>query len=446
MNAAAPASAPDAGRVRYLAEHLVVDAAEGVLTDAVLDVEAGAVVWSGPRAAAPDPGGSAEVRLDGLVVPGLVNAHAHTPMLLLRGTGEGLPTDRWLVEVMWPREGRLVEGDVAWAMRLGATELLLNGVTTTNEMYFFGDAVAEGAAAAGIRCLVSAPLIEAEDFARFGSVDEQLANISGMRARWRDHHLVEVGVGPHAAYSLSRDTLERVAAQVADDPMLVHIHIAEQPHEGDEVTRRTGSTVPAYLDELGLLTSRTIGAHCVWITPDDIALMADRGTSVAHCPASNGRHASGIAPVAELRAAGVAVGLGTDGPASHDRLDLFEDMRTAVRYARIRAMDASMLTAADVLAMATTGSAAAMGRPDLGHLRPGATADFVRVDIGAPGFDPVFEPAQLIERLVWLGSAGSVRDVWVGGRQVVVAGACVTVERDEARRQVQQRALRLVTG
>jgi 5-methylthioadenosine/S-adenosylhomocysteine deaminase len=432
-------------QIRFVADHLVVAADQPVISPGVVDTTGDTVTWSGPRAEAPPFDGTV-VSLTGLVVPGMVNSHAHTPMLLLRGTGEGLPTDRWLVEVMWPREGRLVEDDVAWAMRLGACELLLNGVTTTNEMYFFGDAVAASAADAGLRCIVAAPLIEAADFAKFGSIDDQLTNIAGMRSRWAGHPLVEVGVGPHSAYSLSRDTLERVAALVADDPMLVHTHVAEQPREGDGVLEATGLTVPAYLDEIGLLGPRTIAAHCVWLTPADIELFAARNVSVAHCPASNGRHASGMAPIAEMQAAGIRVGLGTDGPASHDRIDMFADMRAATWIARLRDMDAAAMPARTIFAMATSGAGDSLGRPDLGRLLPGARADLARIDVSAPAFDPVLDPQQLVERFVWAGSPGAVRDVWVGARQVVADGECRTVDRREARLQVLERTRRLVSG
>lgn len=430
-------------RTRYRAEHLLVSADQPVVSDGVLDVVDGAVAWSGPANAAPALEGDV-ILLAGLVMPGLVNVHAHTPMLLLRGTGEGLPTDRWLTEVMWPREGRLVEDDVEWAMLLGASEMLLNGITTTTEMYFFGDAVARSAAAAGIRCLVTTPLIEASDFSRFGTVEDQLGATVDMRRRWHGHPLIEVGIGPHAAYSLQRSTLERVVSLVADDPMLVHIHVAEQPHEGDAILAETGLTVPAYLDEIGLLGRRTIAAHCVWLTHADIELFAARGVSVAHCPVSNGRHASGIAPIVDIRAAGVAVGIGTDGPASHDRLDVFDDMRTAIRFSRVREMDASSLPADVVLGMATHEAAAAVGRTDIGRLAPGCRADFIRLDAAGQGFVPDFGPDHLVERAVWLGSPDLVRDVWVEGRQVVVDRHCLTVDRAAARSEVQRRSLRLI--
>jgi 5-methylthioadenosine/S-adenosylhomocysteine deaminase len=429
--------------MRYVADHLLpMDEAGSVHSPGVVDVVDGVVAWSGPAAAAPRWDGPLRT-VTGALIPGMVDIHAHTPMLLLRGTGEGLPTDRWLVEVMWPREGRLEADDVLAAMQLGASELLLNGVTTTSEMYFFGDAVAEGAATVGLRCIVAAPLIEAPDFARFGSVEDQLENISGMRDRWRGHELIEIGVGPHSGYALSRGALQRVSTLVASDPMLVHTHVAEQPTEFDAVAAETGLTAIAYLDEVGLLTDRTVAAHCVWVTSDDIELMAARSVSVAHCPASNGHHASGIAPVAAMRAAGIRVGIATDGPASHDRLDLFDDMRTAIRLARIGAMDASAMPARTALEMTTSEAAAAVGRPDLGRLVPGCRADMVALDLDQPGFDPIFGEDALFDRIVWAGSPSAVRDVWVQGRQVVRDRACLTADRSALRADVTRRALLL---
>ncbi len=437
---------------RFAAEHLVTMAPTPngiphVHTPGVVDVEDGTVLWSGSQSDAPAarPGGTT-VDVTGVLMPGLVNIHAHTPMLLLRGTGEGLPTDRWLTEVMWPREGRLREDDVLWAMQYGATELLRNGITTSSEMYFYGEAVARGAELAGLRCIVAAPLIEAADFAGFGTIDAQIAEVHALRRRWQGHPRIEIAVGPHGAYSLSRSALEAVAEAVTADPMLVHIHVAEQPGEAAAVERATGQTVPAYLDELGLLSGRTVAAHCVWMTPADIELFAERRVGVAHCPASNGRHASGIAPVDDMRALGIKVGVATDGPASHDRLDLFEDIRTAARFARVRAMDAARMSSATMLAMVTSEAADAVGRPDLGRLTPGSCADMVALDVRDDGFEPVLSPDELIARIVWAGTRAAVHSVWVRGALVVTDGRCTTVDRVEARQRVIETARRLAAG
>jgi len=432
-----------AAPTRYRADHVVTGPERGAVhSPGVVDVVDGRVAWSGAAGEAPAWEGEA-VDIGGALLPGFVNVHAHTPMVLLRGTGEGLPTDVWLTEVMWPREARLTPDDVRAAMRLGAAEMLLSGITTTCEMYFHGAAIAEGAVAAGLRCLVTAPLIEAPDFAHLGTVAEQIGAIRDLRAAWADHPLVEVGVGPHSAYALSREALVAVRELVDADPMLLHIHVAEQPHEGAGVLEATGLTVPAFLDELGLLTGRTLGAHCVWMTDDDIDRFARRGAAVAHCPVSNGRHASGIARVAAMRDAGIRVGLGTDGPASNDRLDPFEEMRTAIRYARISVLDAAQLDARTAFGMATAEAGLALGRPDLGRLAPGARADMVAVALDRPGLAPGIGGDELLAGLVWSGSPGLVRDVWVEGAQVVRDGGCLTVDVASAAREVHERSLRL---
>jgi 5-methylthioadenosine/S-adenosylhomocysteine deaminase len=432
---------------RFHADHLITmaptdDGAPAVHTPGVVDVEGGDVVWSGPATEAPAHDGD-EHHIDGLLMPGLLDIHAHTPMLLLRGTGEGLPTDRWLTEVMWPRESQLSERDVFAAMQLGATELLRNGITTSSEMYFFPDAVARSAAAAGLRCIVACPLIEAATFSHFGTIDEQIEATRALRDTWRDHRTIEIAVGPHAAYTLSREALGAVADLVRDDPMLVHIHVAEQRGEAAAVERESGRTVPGYLDEIGLLAPRTVAAHCVWVTAGDIELLAARRVGVAHCPCSNGRHASGIAPVEAMRASGINVGIATDGPASHDRLDLFEDVRTAARFARILAKDASPMSAATLLGMVTREAADAVGRSDLGRLTPGARADMMAIDIEADGFDPVLAPDALVGRVVWAGNRAAVRSVWVDGTPVVVDGRCTTIDHADARRRVLEIARRL---
>lgn len=443
---------------RYRCSYLITmaedDAGVGVIVDAVLDVDGDTVTYAGPAAGAPPTesrGGSDEgaIALDGLVMPGFVNAHAHTPMVLLRGAGEGLPTIEWLHTVMWPRESRLTADDVAAAMTLGAAELLAGGITTTNEMYFFPAAMAAAARAAGLRAVIGGPLLESAAFtANSGSVAEQLDAIAALRRQWSDDALVDIAVAPHSAYALSESALstvgEFVAAQAeAGDPIGVHIHLSEQPGEADAVTARTGLSATAYLDRLGVLTNRTVAAHGVWLDAADIAVLAERGTAVAHCPCSNGRHASGIAPVAALRAAGVTVGLGTDGPASHDRLDPFEELRTAIRFARIGGGDASLGDVAATLRMATAGSADLLGRHDLGRLTPGTRADFVELDVGALGFAPVLDPAELVGRVVWAGSPAAVRNVWVGGTSVVADGRCTTVDVAAATADVTTRATAL---
>ena len=435
--------------IRFVADHLVTladddPAGVGRHSPGVVDVDAGVVIWSGPSAAAPPlPVGAVIEQIDGMLMPGLVNVHAHSPMVLMRGAGDGLATGEWLRTVIWPREARLTLDDVRWGMTLGAAELLANGVTTSVEMYFAGDTLAEVAAEAGLRCVVTAPLLDGGDIGLLGSIDAQLASAEASIERWSGHPLVTVGLGPHSGYTLGDASLRRVAEMAAAHDALVHVHLAEQRDEGDAVAARTGRTMAAHLDHLGLLGPRTLAAHAVWLTDADIELLAERGAAVAHCPISNARHASGTAPVARLLGAGVRVGLGTDGPVSHPRLDLFAEMREAQRQARLVDLDAARLPAATALRLATAAGADALGRGDLGRLTPGARADLVHVDLAGPGVGPIVDDDDVVAHLVGAIDGGAVRQVWVEGRQVVADGRCTTVDVGAAQAHVADRARRL---
>ncbi|HEY6745680.1 MAG TPA: amidohydrolase [Mycobacteriales bacterium] len=382
----------------------------------------------------------------GLLMPGLINAHSHSPMTLLRGQGEGLPLDRWLREVIWPREARIGAEDVFWGMSLATAELLRFGVTTSVEMYFHDDLLARAVEAAGSRCLLTPGIVVAPGWERFGTWADRIDWILQLRETYAGHDRIEVGFGPHSAYALPDEALVAIgeAARAADAP--VHMHLAETEHEGDEVSaRHGGATVPQVLADLGLFdVPRVVAAHGVWLTEKDVALLAGSGVAVAHCPSSNAKLASGTAAVSALRRGGVRVGLGTDGPASNNDLDMWEEMRLAALLARQREQDPTVLPATEVLALATVEGAAALGRPDLGALAPGRWADIIRLDLDDPGFVPVLSDADLAAHAVWSASRSAIRDVWVGGRQVLRDGECLTIDVGEAGRRVQAAASRLV--
>ena len=398
---------------------------------------------------APGPGRSRDStvhRIDGILMPSLINAHCHTPMVLLRGAGEGLPVDRWLHEVMWPRESKLTSDDVRAGMRLGAAELLANGITASVEMYFSGQALAEGATDAGLRCLVTPGVIEDPAFTGAGPWPDQLDEMVALRDRWAASDLIDVGFGAHAAYSVSRECLTAIASYAADTGMPVHIHLAEQQWEDGAVRKRSGGLpAPAYLESLGLLDGEVIAAHGVWLTPEDLSVLARNDTAVVHCPCSNAKHASGVAPVMEMQAAGLRLAIGTDGPASHHRLDLFEEMRTAIRTARIRSGDAQTFGPAEALRMTTAGAAEVLGRgADLGRVAPGCWADMLSLSAAEPALNPVIEEEDdPLSRIVWSGSPGAVSGVWVAGRKVVEDGRVLTLEIADAVAEAETRARRL---
>ena len=410
----------------------------------------GRIVRVGPPAApvsAVDGGEWTVRRVGGLLLPGLVNAHCHSPMTLLRGQGEGLPLRAWLHDIIWPREARIGAEDVYWGMALAAAEMLRFGVTTTVEMYFHDDALAEAVETAGSRCVVTPGVAVAPGWERFGTWQERVDWITGLREQYSAHPRIEVGFGPHSAYALPDEAIRAVGEAARRTGAPVHIHLAESEHEGAGVSgRHGGASVPTVLADLGLFDNeRVLAAHAVWLSDDDIALLADREVAVAHCPGSNAKLASGTARVTDLRRAGIPVALGTDGPASNNDLDLWEEMRLAALVARQREGDATVLPAAEVLHMATAGGAAALGRDDLGVLESGRWADVVRLDLDDPGFTPVLGDTDLVSHAVWSASSSAVRDVWVAGRQVVADGVCTTVDLAEARRHVQSAAARIAT-
>ncbi|MBA2766448.1 MAG: amidohydrolase [Solirubrobacterales bacterium] len=434
-------------RRRYLADAVVpCDEASAVHRPGVVDVEDGRIIWVGPADGAPaaDGVGVEETRLRGLLLPGLVNVHCHSPMTLLRGAGEGLVLDRWLREVLWPREALVTEDDVYWGMTLACAELLRFGVTTSCEMYVHEEALIAAVRDAGSRCVVTGALLKAPGWERFGSWETQLARGAALHDRHAGaDDRVEVGFGPHAAYTLPVEALTAVAEAARERDALLSIHVAESREEGRDVEARHGMSVPALLAKAGVFDGRVLTAHSVWLTDDDLELYRRHDVAVAHCPTSNAKLASGIARLPEMLALGLRVGLGTDGPASNNDLDLWEDMRLAALLARLTSHDAAVLPAPDALALATRGGAAALGRDDIGTLAPGCWADMVLVDLDDPGYVPVVDDPDLITHTVWSASSRLVTDVWVAGRRVVAEGRCLTVDAGEARAQVQRRAERL---
>lgn len=417
-----------------------------VLRDAVVDVAPdGRLGYVGPAAGAPAT--DAPVRaLPGALLPGLVNTHAHTPMLTLRGMGGDLPLLRWLHDVMWPAEGRLTGEDVRTGMVAGCVELLRTGCTTSVEMYFFTDDVLAAVTAVGSRVVLTPGIIAAPGWDRLGSWEQMRdavsARIDAVGLRSGPGERIELGYGPHAAYTLPPAALSSVAEHARERGALVHIHVAESAEE-DRAQRAAHGSVPAMLDELGVLDGRVLAAHAVQLSDADVALFAARGTAVAHCPGSNAKLAAGVARVAALRRAGVRVGLGTDGPASGDDLDLWAEARLAGLLARVTSGDAAALTAAELLLMATRDGAAAIGRDDLGALEPGRWADLVHLNLDTPAFVAPDDDAQLLSNLVWAGGSRAVRDVWVAGEQVLGDTEPTRVDRAASTAAVRSVATRL---
>jgi 5-methylthioadenosine/S-adenosylhomocysteine deaminase len=429
-------------RQRLTARAVVVGDRSGtVVPDAVVDVADGLVEWVGPAAEAPAVDADAEVvAVPGLLMPGMVNAHSHAPMVLFRGQGEGLPLERWLQEVMWPREARLTGDDVEVAMTAASAEMLRGGVTTSVEMYFSPERIAAAVGRTGARAVIAAPMVPLPGMP---PLEEQLAAAVDLAAGAPGDGSVEYGLGPHAAYTVPLPLLGKAAGLAREHGMLLHLHVAETVTEGADLLATHGLSVPALLAAHDVLGGRVLAAHCVHMDDGDLELWQEYDVAVAHCPASNAKLASGVARLRDMLDRGIRVGLGTDGPASNDGLDLLADARLASQLARLRESSATALTAAEALWLATGAAADAIGRPDLGQVAVGRRADLVHVDTRDLGFEPVGDRADLITHLVWSGASRLVRDVWVGGRQVVADGVCTTVDADALRLEVADRAARL---
>jgi 5-methylthioadenosine/S-adenosylhomocysteine deaminase len=417
-----------------------------VLRDGVLDVGAdGRIVHVGPRSEAPAPPGPVH-ELPGLLMPGMVNIHCHTPMLSLRGMGGDLPLMSWLQDVMWPAEARFTDEHVRVGMTAGVVEMLRTGCTTSVEMYFFADAVVDAVLTAGSRMLLTPGIIAAPGWDRLGSWEQMRDGVSdridSAGLRFGPHERIELGYGPHSAYTLPPEALATTAEAARERGALLHVHVAESRQE-DLAQRAEYGSVPAELAAVGALGGRVLAAHSVQLSEADIALYRRHGVAVAHCPGSNAKLAAGLAPVGELRRAGIRIGLGTDGPASGDDLDLWHQARLAALFARVREDDAAALTAADVLLMATRDGAEAIDRTDLGELGPGRWADLVHIDLDDQAFIDPDDDAQLLSNLVWAGGSRLVRDVWVAGERVLDDGEPVMVDAERARADLRAVAARL---
>jgi 5-methylthioadenosine/S-adenosylhomocysteine deaminase len=291
--------------------------------------------------------------------------------------------------------------------------------------------------------LAAAPLLAQPGPGQDRALRRQLDAAIAECARYAGDPQVEVGIGPHSAYVLPVPFVADAAAAAREAGALLQIHVAESKDEGAAVVREYGASIPRVLGEHGVLEGRVLAAHCVWMDDADLAVWREHDVAVAHCPQSNAKLACGIARLADMLAAGIRVGVATDGPASNNNLDLWEELRLAAQLARLSTGDPQVVPAAEAFWLAAAGAAAALGRADIGALEAGRWADFVHVDTDDAAFVPIESPADVLSHLVWSAGSRHVRDVWVGGRQVVFDGECRTVDEAAARADVQRRALRL---
>lgn len=361
------------------------------------------------------------------LIPGLVNAHTHAAMALMRGLADDLPLLRWLREHVWPAELRHASPQfVRDGTLLACAEMLRGGTTCFNDMYFYPEAALESVLESGMRAALGMIVVEfASSYA--SDPDDYLDKGLALRDRWRDHPLLSFCLAPHAPYTVSDATFRKVAKLVGEVDVPVHIHLHETEEEIERSLAEHGARPIERLRRLGVLGPGLIAVHSVHLTDEEIVLLARHGSSVVHCPSSNLKLASGFAPVARLLAAGVNVALGTDGAASNNRLDTMQEMRLAALLAKAVARDAQAVPAHAALRAATLGGARALGlEAGIGSIATGKWADLVAVRLAGPELLPCYDP---VSHLVYAAGREQVSDVWVGGRHLVSDGSLVNLER-----------------
>src|SRR5467141_2219875 len=365
-----------------------------------------------------------------LVLPGFINGHTHVPMTLLRGLKDDVTLDVWLKSYIFPAEAKNVTEDfVRWGTRLAAAEMIRGGVTTFADMYYFEDAIAEETKAAGLRSILGEtwldfPVPDNKNEAQAAAYTEKFLK------RWQGDPLIHAAVAPHSIYLCSEKTLHdvQVLAQKYHAPIL--IHVAEIKKELDDSLAQNNATTVQYMNRIGLLGPDVIAAHCVWVDETDRRLLAEKGVGCVHNPSSNMMLASGVAPVIEERAAGIAVGLGTDGPSgSNNDLDLMEEMDLAAKLQKISKMDPRALGAKAVVEMATIEGAKAVHlEKEIGSLEPGKKADLILINLDEPNAVPMYD---VYSQLAYALKASDVDTVIIGGRMVMRDHKLLTLREGE---------------
>ena len=408
---------------------VTMDAGRRVIENGAVAVRGDRIVAVGTKTEI-DRGFTARQRLDrpdALIAPGFINTHAHAPMSLFRGLADDLPLQEWLEKFIFPAEAKNVTPEfVRWGTRLACLEMMLSGTTTFADMYYFEDVVAEAVKEAGMRGVLGETIIG------FPAPDaktpaEGLKFAERFLARFKNDPLIVAAVAPHAIYTNSDETLKacRALANRYGAPLITHL--SETKRENDEIAAKRGMSPTALLEELGVLKGRTLVAHAVWVSEADMRILKANDAGVAHCPSSNMKLASGVAPVAKMLSLGLAAGLGTDGPAgSNNDFDLLEEADLAAKLQKVTTGNPQALPAVAALEMLTIGGARALGlEKEIGSLETGKRADLIVMRLDRPRAAPLYNvPSQMIYAL----KGADVRDVMVNGRPLVRDGASLTLD------------------
>jgi 5-methylthioadenosine/S-adenosylhomocysteine deaminase len=357
-------------------------------------------------------------RPDDLIAPGLINTHTHAPMSLFRGIADDRRLQEWLEKFIFPAEAKNVSPDfVRWGTRLAIAEMLLSGTTTYTDMYYFEEVIAEATKEAGMRGVLGQTVIGFQ-VADAKTPADALARTETFLRRFQNDPLIVPAVAPHALYTNSDETLKAARALANKYRVPLVIHLSETKTENDETRAKRNQSPTQVLDALGVFEGRTLAAHGVWLSDDDLAILSKRGVGIAHCPSSNMKLASGIAPVIRMLKLGIPVGLGPDGPAgSNNDFNMFEEIDLAAKLQKVASGDPQALPAVEALAMATIGGARALGMDkEIGSIETGKRADIITVSLDQPHAVPMYD---VYSQLAYALKGSDVRDVMVNGKLVV---------------------------
>ncbi len=373
----------------------------------------------------------ADLVIDGnlIVMPGLINTHTHAAMVGFRGLADDLPLMEWLENHIWPMEKAMVTPQfVRYGLKLAMMEMIRGGVTTFADMYFFQKDAAQIVDQVGMRAVLAEGVI---DFPTPSNPDpeSQLAYIESFIQEWLNHPLITPAVGPHAPYSTSPDVYRRAhhLSERYGVPLLTHV--AETRAEIQQIQERYSKTPIEHLEAIGVLDERTVAAHMVWVQPSDMEIVERHRVGIAHCPESNLKLGSGIAPIPAYLERGLKVGLATDGATSNNDLDMFGEMRTAALLHKGHTQDPTVAPADQILWMATLGGAQVLGLADrVGSMDVGKEADVITLDLDTPHLTPIYNP---VSHVVYAAKASDVRDVFVRGNPLMLDGEFQTLDPEE---------------
>ncbi|WP_027183501.1 amidohydrolase [Desulfovibrio inopinatus] len=369
-----------------------------------------------------------------LLLPGLVNTHTHAAMTLFRGLADDLPLMQWLSEHIWPKEAKLTAHAAEVGAMLAFAEMIAGGITQFCDMYLFEERVARAADTVGIRAVLGEGLFLAPN-PSYTAIEEGLAKAEALLSQYANNDRVTGAVMPHAIYTTSPELLESCRDMAAQYHTNIYIHAAETAQETAMCLETHGKRPIAYLNDLGLLTPHTVLVHCVDVTSEEIELLAERGVCVSHNPKSNLKLASGVAPIPAMLESGIPVGLGTDGAASNNKLDLFSEMNVCALLHKGVGADPTVTRATQVLDMATRAGAACLGQSTSGCLEKGNAADIIALDLSQPNLVPMTNPTS---HAVYAADAGNVRFTMINGKVLYFDGSFTTMDYPLLLREVEE--------